>query len=116
VRSYLELFCLTINYPITGVPRTKQVATIFTGDDYDLQEFPVSVGVQWAFLSDPDRTVQKDVDIAEYTDPQHNPIVPHTLALKPGLIIHNIYNGYWFWGRPSMDGTTLPKRFAKERP
>ena len=22
--------------------------------------------------------------------------------LKPGLIIHRIYNGYWFWGRPSV--------------
>ena len=27
---------------------------------------------------------------------------PHTLVLKPGLVIHRIYNGYWFWGRPSV--------------
>ncbi len=20
----------------------------------------------------------------------------------PGLMIHRIYNGYWFWGRPSV--------------
>jgi hypothetical protein len=28
----------------------------------------------------------------------------HTLQefLKPGLVIHRIYNGYWFWGRPSI--------------
>ena len=25
-----------------------------------------------------------------------------TLVLKPGLVIHSIYNGYWFWGRPSI--------------
>jgi hypothetical protein len=50
----------------------------------------------------PGRTVQKDLDIAEYTDPGHNPMIPHTLVLKPGLIIHSIYNGYWFWGRPSV--------------
>ncbi len=30
-------------------------------------------------------------------------MVPHTLVLKPGLIIHSIYNGYWYWGRPSID-------------
>ena len=47
-----------------------------------------SVGAQWTFLSDPGRTVQKDLDIAEYTDPEHNPMIPHTLVLKPGLIIH----------------------------
>jgi hypothetical protein len=28
-------------------------------------------------------------------------MIPHTLVLKPGLVVHSIYNGYWFWGRPS---------------
>ncbi len=57
---------------------------------------------QWTFLSDPGRTVQQDLDIQEYTDPEHNPMIPHTLVLKPGLIVHSVYNGYWFWGRPSF--------------
>jgi hypothetical protein len=30
-------------------------------------------------------------------------MIPYTLVLKPGLVIHRIYNGYWFWGRPSLD-------------
>ena len=46
--------------------------------------------------------MQKDLDIKEYTDPDHNPMIPHTLVLKPGLVIHTVYNGYWFWGRPSF--------------
>ena len=79
-----------------------QVATIATDDHHVLQEFRASVGAQLPFLSDPGRTVQRDLDIAEYTDPEHNPMIPHTLVLKPGLIIHRIYNGYWFWGRPSF--------------
>ena len=29
-------------------------------------------------------------------------MIPHTIVLKPGLVIHRIYNGYWFWGRPSV--------------
>jgi hypothetical protein len=29
-------------------------------------------------------------------------MIPHTLVLKPGLVIHRIYNGYWFRGRPSV--------------
>jgi hypothetical protein len=57
---------------------------------------------QWPFLSDPERVVQKDLDIQEYTDPDNDPMIPHTLVLKPGLVIHSIYNGYWFWGRPSV--------------
>jgi hypothetical protein len=50
----------------------------------------------------PGRIVQKDLDIQEYTDPEKNAMIPHTLVLKPALVIYRIYNGYWFWGRPSV--------------
>jgi peroxiredoxin len=89
-------------YPKVAVAYT-QMATISTDADHELKEFRASVGAQWTFLSDPGRTVQKDLDIQEYTDPEHDPMIPHTLVLKPGLVIHSIYNGYWFWGRPSVD-------------
>jgi peroxiredoxin len=87
-------------YPKIAVAYT-QIVTIATDDHHTLQEFRASVGAQWTFLSDPERKVQKDLDIQEYTDPEHNPMIPHTLVLRPGLVIHSIYNGYWFWGRPS---------------
>ena len=73
-------------YPKIAVAYT-QVATIATDDHHTLQEFRASVGAVWTFLSDPDRTIQKDLDIQEYTDPEHNPMIPHTLVLKPGLVI-----------------------------
>jgi peroxiredoxin len=79
-----------------------QMATIATDDHHTLQEFRASVGADWAFFSDPERMVQKDLEIQEYTDPEHDPMIPHTLVLKPGLVIHSIYNGYWYWGRPSI--------------
>jgi peroxiredoxin len=79
-----------------------QLVTISTDDHHTLQEFRLSVGAQWTFLADPDRTIQRDLDLKEYTDPVHDPMVPHTLVLKPGLAIHSVYNGYWFWGRPSV--------------
>ncbi len=88
-------------YPKIAVGYT-QIATIATDDHHTLQEFRASVGAEWTFLSDPDRTIQKDLDIQEYTDPEHDPMVPHTLVLKPGLVVYSIYNGYWFWGRPSV--------------
>ena len=97
-QQHLELAAF---YPKIAVAYT-QIATISTDDHHTLQEFRASVGAQWPFLSDPERTVQKDLDIQEYTDPENNPMIPHTLVLKPGLVIHSIYNGYWFWGRPSI--------------
>ncbi len=54
-------------------------------------------------MCDPGRKVQKDLDIQEYTDPYNNPMIPHTLVLKPGLVIYSIYSGYWYWGRPSIE-------------
>jgi len=30
-------------------------------------------------------------------------MIPYTLVLKAGLVIYRIYNGYWFWGRPSFE-------------
>src|SRR5437660_2755878 len=56
-------------YPKVAVAYTKMV-TISTDDHHALQEFRDSVGAQWTFLSDPERTIQKDLDIAEYTDPE----------------------------------------------
>src|SRR4051794_26444136 len=79
-----------------------QLATIATDEHHTLQEFRNSVGAQWPFLADPGRIVQKDLDIKEYTDPLNDPMIPHTIVLKPGLVVHRIYNGYWFWGRPSI--------------
>jgi len=80
-----------------------QIVTISTDNILETREFRTSVGAQWTFLSDARRTVQKDLDIQEYTDPYHDPMIPHTLVLKPGLVIHSVYNGYWFWGRPSFE-------------
>jgi peroxiredoxin len=96
-QQHLELAAF---YPKLNVAYTK-IATISTDDQHASQEFRNSVGAQWPFLSDPERTVQRDLDIQEYTDPGNDPMIPHTLVLKPGLIVHRIYNGYWFWGRPS---------------
>ena len=88
-------------YPKINVAYTH-IATISTDDHHTCQEFRNSVGAQWPFLSDPERIVQKDLQIQEYTDPDNDPMIPHTLVLKPGLVVHKIYMGYWFWGRPSV--------------
>jgi hypothetical protein len=69
--------------------------------------------------------VQKDLDIAEYTDPDQfsparparaktrsfpAPIIPYTLVLEPQLKIFKLYNGYWYWGRPSIEELRMDLR------
>jgi peroxiredoxin len=80
-----------------------RLVTITTDSVIETNEFRSGVGAHWPFLSDARRVVQKDLDIAEYTDPLHNPMIPHTIVLEPGLVIHKIYNGYWFFGRPTIE-------------
>jgi hypothetical protein len=88
-------------YPEVKVGYTRLV-TISTDNLLKTNEFRDGEGAQWPFLSDPERVVQRDLDIQEYTDPTNNPMIPHTLVLEPNLKIYKIYNGYWFWGRPSI--------------
>ena len=80
-----------------------RLITITTDNIIETNEFRSGVGAHWPFLSDPRRVVQRDLDIAEYTDPLHNPMVPHTIVLEPGLVVYKVYNGYWFFGRPTIE-------------
>jgi hypothetical protein len=50
-------------------------------------ELSNSVRAEWPFLADPGRIVKRDLEIAEYTDPAHDQMVPHTIVCEPGLIV-----------------------------
>lgn len=81
----------------------SRIVTISTDDILGCLEWKNSLGAGWPFLSDVGRIVQRDLDIQEYTDPVHNPMIPHTIMLEPGLIVHSICMGYWYWGRPTPE-------------
>jgi hypothetical protein len=83
--------------------RMQELVTSSTDNLVETNEYRTAVDAHWPFLSDAGRTIQKDLDIAEYTDPGHNPMIPHTIVLEPGLIVFKIYNGYWFFGRPTIE-------------
>ena len=88
---------VSLRSPIAGL------SPISTDNITLTNEYRTGVGAHWPFLSDAGRIVQKDLDIAEYTDPVNNPMIPHVIVLEPGLVIYKIYNGYWFFGRPTLE-------------
>src|SRR5215475_8889674 len=92
-----------------------RLVTISTDNITETNEFRSGVGAHWPFLSDPRRVVQIDLDIAEYTDRDHNPMIPHTIVLEPGLVIYKIYTGYWFFGRPTVEELRLDLRTVLQR-
>jgi hypothetical protein len=88
--------------PELDVAYTKAVA-ISVDPPYVCGEMRSGLNAHLPFLSDQARRWQKELDLQEYTDPTHDPFLPTTFLLEPGLIIYKIYNGYWFWGRPTKE-------------
>jgi peroxiredoxin len=80
-----------------------RLVTISTDTLIETNEYRSGIGAHWTFLSDAGRKVQKDLEIAEYTDPTHDPMIPHTIVLEPGLVVFKIYSGYWYFGRPTIE-------------
>ena len=78
-----------------------RLVTITTDSFILSNDLRLGVGADWPFLHDDRRVMMNDLEIQEYTDPVNNPMIPHTFVLEPGLKIYKIYNGYWYWGRPS---------------
>jgi len=97
-----QLMRLVDFYPELKVGYAR-IALISNNDLLATNEFRDGLGAQWPFLSDPGKKVMTDLDIPEYTDPIHKPMAPYTLVLEPGLKVYKIYNGYWYWGRPSVE-------------
>lgn len=79
-----------------------QLVTITTDDWHTANNYRQQTAAPWPFLYDEKRQVQQDLDIREYTDETHDVMIPHTIVLGRDLKIFRIYNGYYYWGRPSM--------------
>lgn len=80
----------------------SKIATITTDDWHTTNNLRQQLDAHWPFLYDEDRTVQQDLEIKEYTDGEHDVMIPHTIVLRPGLTVQRVFNGYYYWGRPSM--------------
>ena len=72
--------------------------------------FRAGVGARWTFLSDADRQYVEALDLLETTDTLHRPYAPAVFTLYPDRTIHAAYNGYWFWGRPTLEELRLDFR------
>jgi peroxiredoxin len=65
--------------------------------------FRAGLGARWTFLCDPERSALEELGLRETTDTVNHPYVPAVFTLEPGLRIRTAFNGYWFWGRPTVD-------------
>jgi peroxiredoxin/cold shock CspA family protein len=66
--------------------------------------FRAGLGAQWTFLSDEQRTVIKQINILDETEGEYAyRAQPYTFVLRPDLRIYQIYNGWYFVGRPTIE-------------
>lgn len=61
------------------------------------------LGARFIFLSDAERRWLPRLGLLETTDTTHRPYLPATFTLFGDLTIHRAYNGYWYWGRATME-------------
>ena len=62
------------------------------------------LGATFTFLSDHERRAITALDIVDKTDRHHPRIaMPYTFSVGPDLVIHKIYDGGWFVGRPTLE-------------
>ncbi|MDQ4048468.1 MAG: redoxin domain-containing protein [Actinomycetota bacterium] len=65
--------------------------------------FRAGLGARFTFLSDTQRRWLARLGLPEGTDTVHHPYRPAGFTLFPDLRIHRAYNGYWYWGRATME-------------
>jgi peroxiredoxin len=86
-----------------------RLVTISSDNITVTNEYRTGVGAHWPFLSDAGRVVQKDLDIAEYTDPANNPMIPNVIVLEP---VVDLISTLTEWGREYLPYE--PNRTPKE--
>jgi peroxiredoxin len=65
--------------------------------------FRAGLGARWTFLSDEERTVQRQLGLRETTDTLNDPYAPAVFVVRPDLTVAASYDGYWYLGRPTND-------------
>jgi peroxiredoxin len=65
--------------------------------------FRGGLGARWTFFSDAGRRYLDGLGLREASDTLHAPYLPAAFLLRPDLTIVRAFNGYWFWGRPTME-------------
>jgi len=65
--------------------------------------FRNGLGAEFPFLSDHDRKVVTALDMTETSSSRGITAIPYTFSLMPDLTVHNLYCGYWYVGRPTLD-------------
>ena len=77
--------------------------------------FRAGLGARFLFLSDAERRWLPRLGLLETTDTEHDPYRPALFTLFPDLTVHAAYDGYWWWGRATMEELRADMRAISAR-
>ena len=77
--------------------------------------FRTGLGANFLFYSDHERQVVRMLDMTENSKSRGVTAMPFTFSLLPDLTIHNLYCGYWYLGRPTLDELRMDLRAMMKR-
>ena len=103
LRHFVELQEeLTINY--------CKLAVVSVDPPEVSAAFRTGLGANFPFLSDHERKVVQALDMTETSKSRGVTAIPYTFCLLPDLTVHNLYCGYWYVGRPTLDELRMDLR------
>ncbi len=93
-----------------------KMVTVSVDDRMTTNELRDAIGANWPFLVDPDRKLLYKLEMVDKTDRVHGDIyIPYTFILDHDLTIYNIYNGWWYVGRPTVEEIRVDLRALMSR-
>ncbi len=80
------------------------IVTVTTEPRLETVEMRNGVGALWSFLSDHERKLLNELELADESEHRFGPVyIPYSFILDADRTIHRVYNGWWFVGRPSVE-------------
>ena len=80
------------------------IITVTTEPRLETVEMRNGVGAWWPFFSDRERTLLQELELADESEHRFGPVfIPYTFVIDGERIIHSVYNGWWFVGRPTVE-------------
>lgn len=87
------------------------IVTVTTEPRLETVEMRNAVGALWPFLSDKERRLLHELELADETEHRYGPVyIPYTFLLDSDRRIHKTYMGWWYVGRPTVEEIRMEMR------
>lgn len=87
------------------------IITVTTEPRLETVEMRNGVGALWPFLSDNERKLLHELELADETEHRYGPVyIPYTFVLDSDRTIHKVYMGWWYVGRPTVEEIRMDMR------